>query len=75
MQEVIGGDERVVRGVEVHEPVPSAADPQQQRGAVQRGGERGRAARIGEAGVPDDMDVVAAGRDGTSRAARSRGKL
>ena len=57
----IGGDERVVRGVEVHEPVPSVADPQQQRGAVQRGGERGRAARVGEAGVPDDMDVVAAG--------------
>lgn len=61
MQKIIGCDERVVRGVEVHEPVPSLADPQQQRGAVQRGGERGRAARVGEPGVPDDMYVVVAG--------------
>lgn len=67
MQEVIGCHERVLIGVEVHEPVPALVDPQQQRGAVQRGGERGGPARVGEPGVPDDMDVVAAG--GSPRAA------
>jgi hypothetical protein len=51
----------------VHEPVPSLVDPQQQRGPVQGGGEGGGTARVGEPGVPDDMDVVAAG--GSPRAA------
>jgi len=45
----------------VQEPVPALVDPQQQRGAVQSGGEGGGPARVGEPGVPDDMDVVASG--------------
>lgn len=60
MQEIVGGDERVVGGVEVQEPVPALADLQQQRSAVQRGGERGRAAGVGEPWVADDVDVAGA---------------
>ena len=51
----------------MHEPVLAPIDPQQQRGAVQRGGMRGGPPRVGEPGVPDDMDVGAAG--GSPRAA------
>lgn len=56
----IRSDERVVTSVEVHEPVPVLAYPQQQGGAVQRGGERGRATWVGEPGVADDVDIGAA---------------
>lgn len=56
----VGGDERVVAGVEVHEPIPALAEPQQQRGAVQHGRESRSTARVGKPGVAHDVDVAGA---------------
>ena len=54
------GDERVVGGAEVDEPVPPAAEPEQHRHRVQRRGQHRRAAVRDEVGAPHDPHVPGA---------------
>ena len=56
---IVGGEERVVGGVEVQELVSSLAEVQEQRGAMQGNGDCECTVWVGKARVTDDVGVVA----------------
>jgi hypothetical protein len=60
------GDERIVRGREIDEPIPIASLAEQDGGRVQRVGHHGRSPVGDKVGTGDDLDVAEPGVDRVS---------
>lgn len=57
-------NERVIKSVEIDEPIPARGEPEQYRGPVERGGDRGRPLRVDEVGPAEDVHVLGGAEDG-----------
>lgn len=64
MKQIILSDERVIESIEIDEPIPTRRQPEQYRGPVERGGDRGRPLGVGEVGPAEDVDVLGGSEDG-----------
>lgn len=65
MKQIILSNEWVIKSVEINEPIPIRSEPEQYRGPVERGGDRGRPLRVGKVGPAEDVDVLCSAEDGT----------